>query len=93
MGGCDLNIPPWDQGIFTLTSVREGAYQFDGVWMNSSSKRSVSWKVHMAAGDVNMQVFKSESQHQCCVLQKEIQDKFVRARYCEGESGASADPC
>ena len=64
MGGCELNIPPWDQGIFTLTSVREGSYQFDGVWMNSSSKRSVSWKVHMAAGDVNMQVFKSESQHQ-----------------------------
>jgi hypothetical protein len=30
---------PWNQGIFTMTSVREGTYQFAFVWMDRSSEK------------------------------------------------------
>ena len=39
---------PWNQEIFTLTSVGEGAYPFAGVWMESSSEWCVGWKLHVA---------------------------------------------
>ena len=45
---------PWDQGMYTLTSVGEGANQFADVWMDSSREQYCCWQVHVAVGDVNL---------------------------------------
>ena len=87
-GGCELNIPPLGPGdIYTDQCGRGSFYPFAGVWMESSSEQCVE------AEDVNLQVFKSASQYQCCVFKNEFQDMFARARYGEVGSGTLVGPC